>query len=368
MIIKHANIIYMPTISPLGGIETYVYEMVKKYKNLDIAVVSKMCDSKQKERIEKYCKVYIHTNEKIECKVAIINYDQSIINYINEDAEIYQTIHADYSNNIYTDKPKTNPRIKSYIAITKFLQERMRDVLNTDNIILSYNPLTITKKEKEKPLILVSATRLHKHKGKERMQLLASALDKAGINYIWYVITGDIGGIQSDNVIFIRNRLDVDKWINQADYVVLLSDSEACSYTINEALYRNIPVIVTPLPYLKEIGVEDDKNAYIMNFDCSNIDDIVKKICNVPSFNFMHLKDKYNQLFTKDKSIYIPDTKIKVRVRCIVNFYDDLRLNRRVVLNEEFDTNKLRANELVSAKVCEIIEEKSNTKAETSPL
>ena len=30
--IRHSNIIYMPNISELGGIETYVYEMVKKYK------------------------------------------------------------------------------------------------------------------------------------------------------------------------------------------------------------------------------------------------------------------------------------------------------------------------------------------------
>ena len=30
-VIKHSNIIFMPTISKLGGIETYVYELVKKY-------------------------------------------------------------------------------------------------------------------------------------------------------------------------------------------------------------------------------------------------------------------------------------------------------------------------------------------------
>ena len=51
-IIKHSNIIYMPNISPLGGIETYVYEMVKKYKDLDIAVVSKNCDKTQAKRIK----------------------------------------------------------------------------------------------------------------------------------------------------------------------------------------------------------------------------------------------------------------------------------------------------------------------------
>ena len=355
MIIKHANIIYMPHISPLGGIETYVYEMVKKYKDLDIAVVSKSCDLKQKERIEKYCKVYIHTDQKIECKVAIINYDQTIIPYINQEAEIYQTIHADYTNDIYPNKPQSHPRVKQFIAITKFLQEKMKDIIKTDNVMLSYNPLTID--EADKPLILVSATRLHKHKGKDRMQRLATELDKAGINYIWYVITGDMGGIQSDNVIFIKNRLDVSKWINQADYVVLLSDSEACSYTINEALYRNIPVIVTPLPYLKEIGVEDGKNSYIMEFDCSNVKDIVEKIQNVPSFNFKHLPDKYGKIFTKDKSYYVPAVEQKVRVQCIKN-YSDMQLGKDITIEDDpFIVNKVRADELVAARVCRIVEE-----------
>lgn len=287
--------------------------MVKKYKDLDIAVVSKVCDVKQAERIRKYCKLYIHTNQRIECKVAIINYDTSIIDFINEEAEIYQTIHADYSNEIYDRKPKPHSRIKSYIAITEFLQGKMKEILKVDNIMLSYNPLTI--EQEEKPLILVSATRLHKNKGKDRMQRLATALDKAGINYIWYVITGDIGGIESDNIIFIKNRLDVSKWINQADYVVLLSDSEACSYTINEALYRNIPVITTPLPYLKEIGVEDGKNAYIMNFDCSNVNDIVKKIKNIPKFKFNKMEDKYSSIFFNIKSNYEEEKKMKFLVR-----------------------------------------------------
>lgn len=350
--IKHANIIYMPNISPLGGIETYVYELVKKYHDLDIAVVSKVCDLNQKRRIEKYCKVYIHTNQRIECKVAIINYDQSIINYINEDAEIYQTFHADYTNPIYETKPKPNPRIKEYIAITKYLQDKMSKLLNVDNVRLNYNPLTI---DNEQTIILVSATRLHKNKGKDRMQRLATELDKAGINYLWYVITNDVGGIQSPNVIFIKNRLDINKFLSQATYVVLLSDSEACSYTLNEALYRNIPIITTPLPYLEEIGVENNKNAYIMNFDCSNVQDIVDKIHNVPKFNFKKLEDNYVDILAKEKSNYIPDTEIIVTVRCVIP-YDDMQLGRAIKLNEEFKTDKQRADILESARVCKIVE------------
>lgn len=381
-VIKHANIIYMPTISPLGGIETYVYELVKKYNNLDIAVVSKRCDEKQYERIRKYCRVYIHTNQRIECKVAIINYDQGIIPFINQDAKIYQTIHADYTNPIYDRKPQHHTRVTAFIAITKYLQTRMADMLKPNKLILGYNPLTIEKEDK--PIVIVSATRLHKHKGKDRMQKLASALDKANINYIWYVITNETTGLNSPNVIFIPNRLDISKFLAQATYVCLLSDSEACSYTLNEALYRNIPIITTPLPYLDEIGVVDGVNAYIMDFECNNVDEIVKKITNVPTFEFNHLPDIYNELFDNKKSTYREEMNMKVKVKCIMNYYDMETSERKVrSLTEPYEepekhpnrvewiTTRERAEHLVSKGLVEIIEtikEKEFDKAETKKV
>ena len=318
-VIKHANIIYMPNISPLGGIETYVYELVKKYNYLDIAVVSKVCDPAQAKRIKKYCKLYIHTNQKIECKVAVINYDVSIINYINEGAKIYETIHGDYTNRkVYNYRlPPTHERLTGFIAITQYLKDGIEKLLHTDNITLCYNPLTV---EHKKCLTLVSATRLHKTKGKDRMEKLAQALDKAGIDYIWYVITGDLGGINSPNVVFIPNRLDVWKWIDKADYVILLSDSEACSYTLNEALYRNIPIITTPLPYLEELGVQDGVNSYIMDFDCSNINDIVKRIQNIPKFKFDKKEDCYDTIFADSKSEYEPESEKWYNVEAIEKF------------------------------------------------
>ena len=79
----------MPTISALGGIETYVYELVKKYHYLDIAVVTDRCDKKQAERIKKYCKLYIHNNQLIKCKVAIINRLFSIV-YFCLQSKYYQ--------------------------------------------------------------------------------------------------------------------------------------------------------------------------------------------------------------------------------------------------------------------------------------
>lgn len=156
--------------------------------------------------------------------------------------------------------------------------------------------------EDNKPIILVSATRLSPIKGKNRMKKLAKALDEAKINYVWYIFTNDTNAIESPNVIYMKPRLDVSKWICQADYLVQLSDTEACSYAINEALYRNIPVIVTPLPYLEEIGIQDGVNSYVLDFDCSNLNNIIKKITKVPKFKFKQLNDNYTELFVKSKS------------------------------------------------------------------
>lgn len=354
--IDHANIIYMPTISELGGIETYVYEMVKKYHYLDIAVVSKYCDEKQRERIEKYCKVYIIKDETIKCKVAIINYDQTIINQIDINADIYQTIHADYTNPIYTEKPKDHPRVKGFICITKYLYEKMAQYLPKEKLMLGYNPLTI---DNEKPLILVSATRLHKHKGRERMQKLIDEMDRQGINYVWYILTNDMNVLKGNNVIFIKNRLDDDKWINQATYVVLLSDSEACSYLLSKALYRNIPIIVTPLPYLNEIGVKDNVNSYVVDFDCSNIKEVVSKLTNVPQFTFKKMNDKYKTLFVNEKSRFVPDYKIKTLVKVKTGSYYDMKLGRDVSAEEgAYEVTLDRAKLLVKLGICEYVDKK----------
>lgn len=342
--IEHSNIIYMPNISALGGIETYVYELVKKYHYLDIAVVSKYCDEKQANRIKKYCKLYIHTNQKIKCDVCIINYDQSIIEYINKEAKIYQTIHADYTQPIYSNKPKSNPRITGYIAITKFLEEKMSYL---GNMILSYNPLTVDHKEY---ITIVSATRLHEHKGSWRIERLIQALDKYNVDFIWYILTNDIYKINHPNVICIKPRLDTYKWLDKTDYVCLLSDSEACSYTLSEALYRNIPIITTPLPYLEEIGVKDGLNAYIVDFDCSNVEEVARKIKDIPKFNFNKMEDKYYKLFTTKKCKYNKeDNMIKVEALDTYQRYnaEDIGLHRIPRTGEIFEVSKERLEVLL---------------------
>ena len=320
--------------------------MVKKYQQYDIAVVYKTAHKKQLERLEKYCMCYKHTNQKIKCKTAIINWDTSIIEYIEEGADIYQTIHGDYSNPVYTWRPLTHPRIKKYICITKHVLRTFKELMHVDNVMLGYNPLSIDPEDKL--LILVSATRLSPIKGKNRMIKLADSLTATGINYIWYIFTNDTDAIKNDNVVYMKPRLDVGKWIAKADYVVQLSDTEACSYTINEALYRNVPVICTPLPYLEEIGVKDGLNAYILDFDCNNMKHIIDNIMNIPKFNFKRLEDSYDGLLSHRPSHFMEDKFMKVKVEALGTYKQfnviDTELGRVPDEGEQFEITKERLN------------------------
>ena len=347
--IEHSNIFYIRDLSEIGGVETFIWEMVKKYHNYDIAVVYKTAHRKQLERLEKYCICYKHTTQRIKCDVAIINWDTSIIDFIEDGADIYQTIHGDYSNPVYTWRPLTHPRIKQYICITKHVLKTFKELMHVDNVMLGYNPLEVD--DNDKLLIMVSATRLSPIKGKDRMIKLAQALNDKGINYIWYIFTNDTDAIKNDNVIYMKPRLDVGKWLAKADYVVQLSDTEACSYTINEALYRNIPVITTPLPYLEEIGVKDGVNSWILDFDCKNMKHVVDNIMNIPKFKFNRLNDSYDEILSHIPSHFEEDKYMKVKVEALGTYKQfnviDTELNKIPEEGEQFEITKERLNVLM---------------------
>lgn len=86
-------------------------------------------------------------------------------------------IHADYTQNCYTQYPNFNhPKIKRILAITSYIQETANKKFNLQTE-LCYNPIALEPKERR--LMIVSATRLSPIKGGERMKKIAEALDTA---------------------------------------------------------------------------------------------------------------------------------------------------------------------------------------------
>ena len=223
MVIEHENIIYMSDIPNCGGTSTYVLQLVKRYKDRDIAVVYKTCQYEMILKIKKYCRVYeLHKDDRIKCKVMVINFDSSVCDQVDE-GKIYMTLHADYSNKIYNGgHPDFRPRIDGYIAITKHIQKWLKDECNIKSQVI-YNPLTI---DNEKCLILMSATRMSKQKGRDRTIALGDALNKAGVNYKWFIFTPNTDKLDNPNIIYVESRTDLEKIMHIADYGVQLSDSE----------------------------------------------------------------------------------------------------------------------------------------------
>ncbi len=366
MKISHKNIIYARCINPIGGVETYVYELVKKYKDKDIAVVCKSIAPAQKKRIQEYCKVYIHTNQEIECEVAIINWDTSIIDFINKGAKIYQGIHADYSHPSQGKVPEDD-RITTYLAITEDVRNNFVRLTGRKNVIICRNPLEL---EEDKPfLVLISATRLTEEKGGDLMLALANALDRLGIDYIWPVFTtheyDDNKIWQNKNIIYMNNRLDVGRFIAKADWLIQPSKCEGDSYTLKEALYRGVPIVARKLKYFDEIGIEEGKNALFINED--NVEEVAKKLLEPLKFKFKHIEDGYKDLLFESKSHYEEDRKMKVEVQCIQN-YTSMRPDedgaKEIPIGKVFTVSRERADELLAAPA--LVKELREFKEETT--
>lgn len=342
------NVFYFRFLNKIGGIETFFYYLAKKYQDWDITIYYLDGDINQINRLKKYVRVKQYNGEQIECDKAFFNFNVDIIENVKA-KEYIQIAHGDYK--AMGVKPNTHKKITKYLGVSKQVCNTYEEVTGYDTELV-YNPIEID--EPKKILNLISATRLTAEKGKNRIKKLASILDKAQIPYIWIIFTDDINEINNPNIVYMKPRLDIINYIANADYLVQLSDNEGYCYSVVESLCVGTPVIVTDVPVFKEIGV-NDKNGFILDFDLKDVP--IKKIYKgLPKFEYKPKEDNWSNLLSKGKSIYKEELKMKVRVKCINNYFD-LQLNRNVVKDEEYIVNLPRAEELVKGNVCKIVEE-----------
>ena len=292
----YTNIFYFDRLNKIGGVETFFYEIAKKYCDNDITVFYSYGDLKQIQRLKKYIRVIKYTGQNIKCKKAFFNYSLKPIDNI-EAERYYEIIHANYKD--LGIRPNVHDKINEYIGVSQSVCDVFTELTGLP-CTLCYNPITIEKPKRV--LYLISATRLTREKGKDRILKLAKALDNAGIPYIWTIFTNDTKEIKHPRIIFMEPQLNIRDYIAKADYTVQLSDTEAYCYTMIESLLLNVPVIVTPWACLKELNITNDY-GFILPFDMTNIpvDEIYNK-----KFNFKYnLKpDNWNQILELSKSTY----------------------------------------------------------------
>ena len=286
-------ILYHNNLLKFGGVDTFVYNFVKKMnKYFDILFLYTTADKNNLERIKKYVKTEQYSKDKkYICDICICasawgQYPDSVI---AKSGRYIQMVHADYERAkevgfYYSKWQKTT----EHIGVSDYVCKIFKELYPNEKITRIYNILDEVKETK--PILkLISATRVSKEKGYERILKLAQELKKANIRFRWTIFT-DLNlynqkPFDLEEIVYMKPSYDFFDYIKESDYGVQLSDTEGYSYFINECLEYGTPVICTDFPSVYE-SVENGKNGYILDMNLSNLD-INKIVNNIPN-NFVY--------------------------------------------------------------------------------
>ena len=168
--------------------------------------------------------------------------------------------------------------IKEIVGCGEFVSKMSDEVLHDHPTTIKN--ILLPKRETKKILKLISCTRLDPAKGWDRMMRLMDMMKNAGIKFEWNIFTNSrLYKCDYEEVHFWKQRYDIWDYLADADYTVLLSDSEGLPYTIQESLQYKVPCIVTDVGGCTEL-IKDGVNGYVvpldMNFDINKIRNIPK--------------------------------------------------------------------------------------------
>ncbi len=320
--VEYTNVFFVHNIQALGGVETYLWEIAKKYHEYDVVIAYEEADGKQLDRLRKLVRcIRVTEGKPIKAKKCFHAYE---FNYNLVQADEYiQCIHANYE--IQGLPPNISPKITKYIAVSKWTAEAYQRLLKQRGIDrkveVCYNPISVDKPKKV--LKLISPTRLSKEKGKDRMIKLAEKMIEKKIPFIWLVFSdGDIPHLPG--FVKLDPQIDVRNYIAEADYLVQLSDTEGYCYAVMEAWCLGTMTITTPVPSFYEQGLVDGDNGYIIDFEMPDLDNFVDKIYNgIHEVKYTPKEDGYKDLIIKEPSKY--DLNDFIEVESTRNFFDTLR-------------------------------------------
>ncbi len=339
------NVFYYSTLCPIGGIETWLWNIGKKYgTSHDILVLYSRADPAQLRRLQRVVRTKQFDGKPIQCKRAFFCYDcADVIEHIQAE-EYFLVVHGDYK--ALGVAPPRRPKITRYIGVSQVVCDSYHELTGLP-IELCYNPQVPIKPRTV--LRLISATRFSPEKCKPRFEAFAKALDKARIPFTWDIFTDDSVAINHPSIFWRKRRLDVIDFIADADYLVQLSDTEGEPYALNEALSVGTPVIVTDFPAAREMGVQNGVNGWILPMDMQELplDSIVK---GVKKFKYSPLQDRWGELLEPGKGTYLQELEGTVEVMCIA-VYQDLELNQMIYEGQTLHVHRERADALIKAGV-----------------
>lgn len=337
-------ILFIGFLNIIGGIETFIYHFTGLYPKAVLIV--KSIRPELRERISTHCEVIDYDERKTYmCDTLIL---LRILDKFPGNMIANQTVRMVHG--CRTNPNWHIPQDADFIVCVSEVCKKSFD-REGKNAMVIHNPI---KKSERKALVLVSATRIpapDKGNNENRMRILAERLAEADIPFIWFNFSDGQLTNAPRGMVNVGYDMDIQPYIARADYLVQLSDSEAWSYSILEALVNGTPVLVCPFPSASEMGIEDGVNGYIIPFDMG-FD--VKRLYNVPTFEYKYDNKAIKKQWDKILKHQVKPVKMEgVRVR-ITTTYNDIELKRQVSAGETITVSKQRAEQITRAGFGEI--------------
>lgn len=271
-VVRRKNVLYMGSFcnGQFNGYITWLNNLGRCFgKEFELTILYDKIYEPTKKAFERYFEV-IQRKEDVNyaCDRLSVTYSTYYYpkNILTMESN-FMFIHGNMSDYPSSRKYKYDNYTK-YIAVSAIAAEKAKGFFPTEYIDHILNPIKLDYEEVKPHLKLVSAQRNDPIKKGERIHFISQILDEEKIPYTWNVFTDTCpyedkvyGG-----VIYRQSVQNPLPYINDADYYVQLSDSEACSYSVMEALALNTKVVVTPLECYKEMNM-DEEQGFIIPFE-----------------------------------------------------------------------------------------------------
>lgn len=289
-------VIYHDYVPILGGVETAIYNLLSELNRGGYETMLVYNNVQSYKSLFNYAKVStvrkLQAKDEIECDVLILGSNHIIPAQVKP-KKIIQWVHSDYDK--AGQKLVNKGKVDGYVAVSEWAGEVLKKNEGVDYVVIHNLVDSEFGIDTAPRLKLVTNSRVSGEKGFERMLVLAKALKDKGVKFKW-VVYGDnafrpdyyaewVGKFKEiEEVQFVGYKTDITVGLEEAQYLIQLSDFEGCPLSILEALKLNIPCIVTNWGGADEL-IKDGKNGYILPMETKNYGRYVDKIVNkIPKF------------------------------------------------------------------------------------
>lgn len=285
-------VVYTREVKKVSGIQTFERNFCKSMRfDNEVIYLYNTGDSEKLLEIEASgVKCVQNRGQLIEADICI--YSSALLGHPEPNVRArksIQIVHADMKKWHPGYKPR---KVDYHVAVGEAVKENLKKDFNIDSIVIP-NPLWLNRGDRV--LRLMTASRIAKEKGFERIVEIAKRLKSANKKFIWEIYGSGATSYQNqlfyslqkagiNEVHFMGAKDQIQSYMEVNDYVVQLSDHEGYCYSIYEALQVGVPVIVTNWPGVEKV-VKHGKNGYIIDMELSNFS--VNEIYEIPgSFKF----------------------------------------------------------------------------------